>query len=108
MEFIEPTYKLLDGLRVRGMEPTDNKSLYSVFSRQPMAGMWLGFITCRDGAMARDIVSRINGRGGKGLVAKGFWRVGTGGGKSFFCHVGGIVYFCIFKTKIETIIKTQI
>lgn len=41
--FISEYYKLLDGLRVRDMGPTDNRSLYSVFSRQPMAGMWLEF-----------------------------------------------------------------
>lgn len=41
--FISEHYKLLDGLRVRDMGPTDNKSLYSVFSRQPMDGMWLEF-----------------------------------------------------------------
>ena len=41
--FISEHYKLLDGLRVRDMGPTDNKNLYSVFSRQPMDGMWLEF-----------------------------------------------------------------
>lgn len=41
--FVSEHYKLLDGLRVRDMGPTDKKNLYSVFSRQPMAGMWLEF-----------------------------------------------------------------
>ena len=41
--FVSEHYKLLDGLRNRDMGPTDKKNLYSVFSRQPMAGMWLEF-----------------------------------------------------------------
>ena len=41
--FISEHYKLLDGLRHRDMGPTDNKDLYSTFSRQPMGGMWVEY-----------------------------------------------------------------
>lgn len=41
--FISEHYKLLDGLRQRDIGVLDKKCLYSVFSRQPMDGMWLEF-----------------------------------------------------------------
>lgn len=41
--FISEHYKLLNSLRYRGGLKTPNKDLYSVFSRQPMSGMWVEF-----------------------------------------------------------------
>lgn len=41
--FISEHYKLLDSLRHRDGLKTPNRDLYSVFSRQPMSGMWVEF-----------------------------------------------------------------
>ncbi len=41
--FISEHYKLLDSLRSRDGLKTPVRNLYSVFSRQPMSGMWMEF-----------------------------------------------------------------
>lgn len=41
--FISEHYKILDSLRYREFQKTPTRDLYSVFSRQPMSGMWMEF-----------------------------------------------------------------